>query len=66
MTGSYEDAFICHDCLKILFSPRDISEHMQETGHMTAAEIRIDGVVDAGNRRIVLFELPDEQLKLQR
>jgi hypothetical protein len=39
---------------------------MQETGHATAAEIKIDGVVDAGNKRIVLFELPDEHLKLQR
>ena len=57
--------YVCHDCLAFLFSPHDLSEHQQETGHKTAAKIKIDCVVNAGDKRIVMFELSDENVRLQ-
>jgi hypothetical protein len=59
------ESFICHECLEFLFSTDGLEKHRQETGHKTVAKIIIDDVVDAGDKRIVLFELSDENAKLQ-
>jgi hypothetical protein len=59
MPGCF-DAYVCHECLDIFFSIDDFRAHKSESGHRTAAKVTVDGVIELGDRRLALFEPPND------
>jgi hypothetical protein len=52
-----DTAYLCHDCLAVFLFKSDVENHAEETGHKSAATLKVDALVKLGDRDFLLFEL---------